>query len=72
MITRAVTASLEATVRLTVRSLEGPEREIEALIDTGFNGSLTLPPGVVAALGLPWRRCGRAMLADGSKSLFDI
>jgi clan AA aspartic protease len=42
------------------------------VIDTGFDGSLSLPPALVASLGLPWRRRGRALLADGSESLFDI
>lgn len=27
---------------------------------------------MIAALGLPWRRRGRALLADGSESVFDI
>ena len=44
----------------------------EAVIDTGFDGSLTAPPDVIAALGLPLRRRGRALLADGSATVFDI
>jgi clan AA aspartic protease len=55
-----------------VRGAEGQAQEIEAVIDTGFDGSLTLPPSPIAALGLVWRRRGRALLADGSESLFDI
>lgn len=51
---------------------QGQEREIEAVIDTGFTGSLSLPPAIIAALGLPFRRRGRALLADGSETLFDI
>ena len=42
------------------------------MIDTGFDGTLTLPPALIAALGLAWRRRGCALLADGSESLFDI
>jgi clan AA aspartic protease len=72
MITGVVTASLQAIIRLTVRGPEGQEREVEAVIDTGFDGTLTLPPGLIAALGLAWHRRGRALLADGSESLFDI
>ena len=45
---------------------------IEAVIDTGFDGALFLPPADITALGLPWRRRGRALLADGTTSLFDI
>jgi clan AA aspartic protease len=47
-------------------------REIECIVDTGFSGSLSLPPTLVAELGLPFRRRGRALLADGSETFFDI
>ena len=47
-------------------------RQIDTVIDTGFNGFLTLPASLIQELGLVWRRRGRAMLADGSDSLFDI
>jgi clan AA aspartic protease len=72
MITGVVTASRQALIRLTVRGPEGQEQEIDAVIDTGFDGILTLPPALIATLGLVWRRRGRALLADGSESLFDI
>ena len=62
----------EALVRVTVCSPGGQEQEIEAVIDTGFDGSLTLPLAYIMSLGLPWRRRGRALLADGTESLFDI
>lgn len=42
------------------------------MIDTGVDGSLTLPPTVIAALQLAWRGRGRTLLADGSESVFDI
>jgi clan AA aspartic protease len=57
---------------VVVHGSQGQEQEIEAIIDTGFNGSLSLPPALVAALGLPFRRRGRALLADGSEGLFDV
>ncbi len=44
MIAGVVTASRQAIIRLTVRGPEGQEQEIEAVIDTGFDGTLTLPP----------------------------
>jgi clan AA aspartic protease len=50
----------------------GRQEEIDALIDTGFDGWLTVPLELVARLDLPWRRRGRALLADGSQTLFDI
>jgi len=72
MITGVVTASCQAIIRLTVRGPEGQEQAIDAVIDTGFDGILTLPPSLIATLGLVWPRRGRALLADGSESLFDI
>ena len=52
--------------------LTGDQQSVEAIIDTGFDGWLSLPPSLIAALGLPWRRRSRALLADGSETLFDI
>ena len=72
MITGAVTADREAVIRLAVRGPAGQERQIEAVIDTGFDGWFSLPPALIALLGLQWRRRGRALLADGSDSVFDI
>ena len=71
MITGTVRAH-EARIRLKVRGPRGREQEIEAVIDTGYTSSLTLPPSVVAALGLPWQSLDRGTLADGSECLFDV
>jgi clan AA aspartic protease len=54
------------TVPLTVRGPSGLEVIVEALLDTGFNGFLTLPTTTVTSLGLPYRNQFRAGLADGS------
>ena len=72
MISGVVTDDRQAVIHLTVRGPAGQEREIEAIIDTGFDGSLSLPSSIVVQLGLPWRQRGRALLADGSESVFDI
>ncbi|HWE35712.1 MAG TPA: hypothetical protein VG406_04005 [Isosphaeraceae bacterium] len=72
MITGVVTADREAIVRLMVHGPAGQAEEIEAVIDTGFDGHLSLPAATIARLGLSWRRRGRALLADGSESIFDI
>lgn len=72
MITGVVTADREATIRLAVRGPVGDECAVEAVIDTGFNGWLSLPPSSISQLGLPWRQRGRALLADGSQRVFDI
>jgi clan AA aspartic protease len=62
----------EAIVRLVVVGPEGQESQIEAVLDTGYTGSLTLPSAVVASLSLPFRGRGSALLGDGSESEFDI
>jgi predicted aspartyl protease len=50
-----VVKSGEALIRLTVKGLPGREQEVEAIVDTGYSASLTLPPALIAALGLPWQ-----------------
>ena len=72
MIQGVVNAAYEAVVRLTVQGPSGDSQEIEAVIDTGFTGFLTLPPTLVTDLGLAYRDRGRAILADGSEAIFDI
>lgn len=72
VITGIVTAHAEAVITLTARGPGGHEEQIEPFIDTGFDGWLSLSPGLIVALGLPWRRRGRALLADGRESVFDI
>lgn len=72
MMNGAVDAHYDAIVRLPVQGPQGQQEEINAVVDTGFNGWLTLPPATIAQLGLPFRRRGRAFLADGSESIFDI
>jgi clan AA aspartic protease len=67
-----VSALREALITLTVRGPAGDEQEVEAVIDTGFDGLLTLPSSVIAALQLPWQGRGRALLGDGSESIYDI
>jgi clan AA aspartic protease len=67
MMTGAITPDRKAMLRLQLRSPSGSQEEVEAVIDTGFNGSLTLPVALVAALALPRRGWRRATLADGSE-----
>jgi len=72
MIVGAMTAQREAIVRLVVVGPGGQERQIEAVLDTGYTGSLTLPSTVVSDLDLPFRGRGNVVLGDGSESEFDI
>jgi len=72
MIVGAMNSQREAIVRLVVVGPGGRERHIEAILDTGYTGSLTLPSAVVSDLSLPFRGRGSVVLGDGSESEFDI
>ena len=72
MIEGVVNAAYEAVVVLTVQGPSGQATEIEAIIDTGFNGFLTVTPALAAELRLPLEGTSRATLADGSEVTFDV
>lgn len=72
MITGAVNAHLEAILRLRLHGSNRRVHRVNAVIDTGFDGWLTLPPALIGNLQLRWDRRGRAVLADGSERVFDI
>src|SRR5204863_4497439 len=72
MITGSVNSKLEAILRITVRGTNGRRKRISAVIDTGYNGALTLPPELIVELGLPWCDAGSVMLGDGSTCECDI
>ena len=71
MIEGVVNAYYEAVVRLSLLNTSGESREVDVVVDTGFNGFLTLPPTLVAELGLT--RLGRKslILANGERDVFD-
>lgn len=73
MITGRVSADgSEAVIPLSLRDRYDRQVEIEAVIDTGFTGHLTLPLDVVDSLDLPMRGSGEVMLTDGTISTLPI
>lgn len=72
MIIGVVNTRHEATIRLPVRNATGQESVIEVILDTGFNGSLTLPLPVIMSLGLAWRTRGQILLANGTTDVCDM
>jgi clan AA aspartic protease len=72
VIVGAVTSDGEAVIELTVRGPTGQVEKTRVVIDTGYDGYLTLPPSLIRWLQLAWKRSGIAELADGSQCQFDI
>ena len=67
-----VNARLEAVVSLRVRGPSGVETNIEAIVDSGFTASLTLPEDLVIALNLLRQTGGIARLGDGSVRRYEV
>jgi clan AA aspartic protease len=63
--------SLEALIHLTVRGHNKSAKDFRAVVDTGYNGFLTLPPDLIKMLDLHWRSTDDGTLADGSSHTFD-
>jgi len=48
-----VNQSCEAIIRIAVGSANSPKQMVEAVIDTGFTGFLSIPLSIITALRLP-------------------
>lgn len=62
----------EAIIELEVAGSGQSPQQIETVIDTGYNGYLTLPSRFVTMLQLPFAGHRRGMLADGSVTRLDV
>lgn len=72
MIPGFVDEHYEPRVPLTIRSSAGNKQTISFLVDTGFNGSLTLSPKQVGELGLVWLTHSITTLANGVVEEIDV
>lgn len=72
MIAGMVNADFEATISLSICGSDGKVYTQNAIVDTGFNGWLSLPPDLINQLNLRWKRRGRAILGDGSECVFNV
>ena len=64
--TGRVDGQLRALLRVPLAaSRAGPRQEVEAWVDTAFNGGLALPRALADGLGLPQEASTDAVLADG-------
>jgi clan AA aspartic protease len=67
-----VNVEFEPIVPLSIRHADGKAFTQDAIVDTGFNGWLSLFPDLIAELNLRWKRRGRAILGDGSECVFNV
>jgi clan AA aspartic protease len=72
MITGIVNPDFEPIIPLSICGSDGKVCTQDAIVDTGFNGWLSLPPDLIAQLDLKWKRRGRAILGDGSECVFNV
>ena len=73
MIIGYVNANYEAVIRFVVTNqASNQQKVIDAVIDTGFTGFLSLPSSIIQELNLPWSYRDRGTLGDGSEVIFDI
>ncbi|MBT9149622.1 MAG: hypothetical protein DDT28_01057 [Dehalococcoidia bacterium] len=72
MITGKVTANREAVIELEVVGSNQRKEKVEAVIDTGFNGYLTLPSDLINSLKLQLVGNRRATLGDGNVVVLDV
>jgi clan AA aspartic protease len=72
MIIGVVNAEFEPIISLSIRRSDGKFFTQDAIVDTGFNGWLSLPSDLITELNLQWKRRGRAILGDGSECVFNI
>ena len=72
MIVGTVNQNYEAVISLVMRGPTGSSRKVDAVIDTGFSGFLTLPFPIIVSLSLRWRGEAQDFLGDGRRHQFDV
>ncbi len=71
MIQGYVNENYEAVIPVVVKN-GAKLKSVNAVIDTGFTGFLSLPSTIISEHNLSWSYRDRATLGDGSETLFDI
>lgn len=67
-----VNQSCEAIIPLVISNANRQTQLINAVIDTGFTGYLSLSREIIEALKLPWTGIDRGTLGDGSEVTFEV
>ena len=65
-------SQLEARITIDIAGDDRIFRSVEAVIDTGFTGAISLPESVAHELGLRSARAERVTLADGRSVRADV
>ena len=71
MISGTVNSQREAVVPVSLLDTGGALQPIDAVLDTGFTGKLTLPSKLIDDLGLEFFDSRSAVLGDGSETLME-
>jgi clan AA aspartic protease len=71
MIHGVVNQSCEAILPVVVKN-DTKTQLVDAVIDTGFSGFLTLPSSTITALELVWKGRDGATLGDGTSCIFEV
>jgi clan AA aspartic protease len=72
MIAGRVTHDRSAIVTIEVLDRHQQSTRVDPIIDTGFTGDPTLPPELIARLGLSFVGRGEAILGDGAVDVFNV
>ena len=67
-----IVVELQARMRIIFRLPGRSEVELECVVDTGFEGFLTLPPAVIMDFGLSYLAEINANLANNSNVMTDV
>jgi clan AA aspartic protease len=67
-----VDQNCEAIIRLVVSNTNKQRQVIDAVLDTGFSGFLTLPLAILTSLNLQAYSREEGTLGDGSTCIFDV
>jgi clan AA aspartic protease len=72
MVTGHLTSGKEAVVPIDVLGPPGQVAHVEAAIDTGYDGFLTLPAALIHDLSLLFAGYARALLGDGNEVRMEV
>jgi clan AA aspartic protease len=72
MVTGTVNAVLAANILFPIEDTAGTRHDLEATVDTGFTGYLTLPKTQILSLGLRYLYSHAVTLGDGTTVLTNI